>query len=43
MNPFSRKDWKRSARKVQRGEGGPGWIIAAALLVVAVIVVLLRQ
>jgi len=27
MNPFSRRDWKRAARRAQQGEGGPGWKI----------------
>lgn len=41
MNPFSRKDWKRAARKAQDGEGGPGWAIGGFIFIVVIIITLI--
>lgn len=42
MNPFSRQDWKRSARRAQQGNGGGGWVLAGILLVIAIVLTFLR-
>lgn len=42
MNPFSRQDWKRSARRAQQGNGGPGWLLAGILLVIAIILAFVK-
>lgn len=41
FNPFSRSDWKRSARRAQYGHGGPGWVLSGILLGAAIIAVIL--
>jgi len=43
MNLFSRQDWKREARKAQRGEGGPGWMIASVFMVLAILITWLKS
>lgn len=44
MNPFSRNDWKKAARRAARDpqNAGPGWLLAGLLLVLAIIVAIVR-
>jgi hypothetical protein len=44
MNPFSRSDWKKAARRAARDpdHAGPGWPLAGLLLIVAVVVAIIK-
>jgi hypothetical protein len=37
MNPLSKNDWKRAARRAIDGESSPGWTIAAGLIILLAI------